>query len=695
MLGDAGCGKTTACQYITYAWADGKLWKDQFDWLFYIKMRNLNSEFYREQSNNYSLINIIERECFQEYEISLEKKQELEYLFENPSKILWILDGCDEGVIPDHLLSIKQELLDKPCLLLTSRPYATDGLQYDTQIQIESFTNEDISKYIKMYFSYTLPTIGSECWSFIRYSIRNCVHLQELARIPACLEIMCGLWKSDKEKFESKMTMGQLYEKMCEYILRRYIFKFHVQCSLALTERDNYPEPNAIAFLHLEQLAFQATKFDRFTISGHEITTIAGFLFLSVLRIGLLVPGGQKYSTILDENIYYFIHPTFQEYLCARYMVRIMESSVSTEQKKEVFQFITCEKYNRRIRETFRLFFELERSTSCTDQFWSAVDSEPRDLVGLRHYSRIAHWFPNGIREFSSEDQEKIDQRVNKAVLAWISNRNRHPHDVANAYLFETFASVTGHQCWIDAWKEDLFIQDSSERRYFLSALWSEENIKVLIEKYDQISKDVQALYGLIKTGPNTHSLKSLESLSNLLTLYKTNDQTQTSNFFIKIQEKVIQRESITTLDEFRELLDKYDSFAKLNRQLTADGSIIEKLKIAPSAMENINDDTLHCLFELSNRDALFFRYFKIPVIPFLRLYAKQNHLGNNVLCSLIVLITISSSCILTAPPAQNKLIRVYEKDSIVDIEMEENRWSKLIEAFNKARIDYGYSPFF
>ncbi|CAF3531708.1 unnamed protein product, partial [Rotaria sp. Silwood2] len=140
MLGDAGCGKTTACQYITYAWAAGKLWEDEFDWLFYIKLQNLNSEFYPSQSNNYSVIDIIERECFQTYKLSPLEKQELKHLFENSSKILWILDGYDEQVVPSYLLPIKQELLDKRCLLLTSRPYAPDDLRYDTHIHLEQST---------------------------------------------------------------------------------------------------------------------------------------------------------------------------------------------------------------------------------------------------------------------------------------------------------------------------------------------------------------------------------------------------------------------------------------------------------------------------------------------------------------------------------------------------------------------------
>ncbi|CAF1012239.1 unnamed protein product [Rotaria sordida] len=65
VLGEAGSGKTTVCQYITYSWARTKIGKSKFEWLFYIKMRNLNSKRYPLQSNNYSLIDIIEKECFQ------------------------------------------------------------------------------------------------------------------------------------------------------------------------------------------------------------------------------------------------------------------------------------------------------------------------------------------------------------------------------------------------------------------------------------------------------------------------------------------------------------------------------------------------------------------------------------------------------------------------------------------------------
>ncbi|CAF1062979.1 unnamed protein product [Rotaria sp. Silwood1] len=288
---------------------------------------------------------------------------------------------------------------------------------------------------------------------------------QSFSRIKSSQSLLMKYYRKIAKNLISKIKQLEIND---EYTIPTG-WKEHAVCVSFRLQKNIYQEPNAIAFACLECLAFDATKEHRFTITGKEITNVVGPLRLSVLQIVLLIPQTRNPSPLIVENIYYFIHRTFQEYLSARYMVRMLESFDSNDQKKEVVQFITYEKYNHRIQHTFRLFFELKRSPSCIEQFWSTIDREPRDLVGLRHCSRIAHWFPNGTCSFSAEDQNEIDQRVNKSVLTWISNKDRLPNDIANTYIFESFAGLTGHQCWIDAWKEDLFIEDPSKRRYFFS----------------------------------------------------------------------------------------------------------------------------------------------------------------------------------------------------------------------------------
>ncbi|CAF4922715.1 unnamed protein product, partial [Rotaria socialis] len=651
----------------------------------------LNSKIYPSQSNNYLLIDIIEKECFQGHKLDDFEKQTLANQFENSSNILWILDGFDERMIPEYLYSVEQELLTKSYLLLTSRTYATYNFPYDIQIQIQNFTETDMENYISKYFSFTLRTTGRECWTFISC----CEQLRQTARIPACLEIICSLWENDKDKLEFGISKGKLYQKMCDYLLRRYLLKFNYLCNSALIGRDIYQEPNALVFEHLEHLAFEATKEHRFTINGHEIKKIVGLQFRSVLQIFLLIPKTQDdSSSLLLENVYYFVHRSFQEYLCARYIIRILKSSCSSEQKKEVIQFITHEKYNRHIRDTFCLFFELENFNLCIDQFWLAVESEPRDLVGLRHCSRIAQWFPKGTCLFSLDDQRKIDQRTTDIIHAWISNKDRRAHDYANIYIFEWFADVIDYQYWLTAWKEDLFMENSLKRRYFLPDLWPIENINVLKQKYDSISTDVEGLHQLITRGPTMHNLKRLGLDYNLFRLYTTDDHSETAQFLKKAQEQARRRESITTLAEFYRILQNYKSFANLNRRSEILGKETWPLKISPSVLENMNNETLR-LLTTSQENSLFFRYFELPIIPFLKLYANQNDLNDEILCSLIVLITISSNYILTAPPNQKRLIRAHYNETFADIEMDEYRRNRVIHAFDQARHEYGYSSFF
>jgi len=148
-----------------------------------IKIRELNSLNYPEQSTPYSLIDIIEKECFQGYKFYDIDRQKLNNIVKNPSKILWILDGYDEKTVPNYLYSINTELFNKPNLLLTSRSCITDNLYYDALMRIESFNNVDIKKYITNYFSPMFRTTAKKCWSLIY----DCEQLKETTRINSCM----------------------------------------------------------------------------------------------------------------------------------------------------------------------------------------------------------------------------------------------------------------------------------------------------------------------------------------------------------------------------------------------------------------------------------------------------------------------------------------------------------------------------
>ncbi|CAF2475183.1 unnamed protein product [Rotaria sp. Silwood2] len=692
VLGEAGSGKTTVCQYVAYSWARKKLWRQKFEWIFYISMRQLNSSRYPPQSSNYSLIDIIVKECFRDYTLNHLEKAQLEYQIasSSSSKVLWILDGCDERVIPDHLRSIEEDLLDKRYLLLTSRPYGTDRCHYDIKVNIQSFTTNDVEKYIKQYFSVFRRTAADACWSFVRYSDR----LLPVVSVPVCLEILCILSEKRPYDLEIGMSVGQLIESMCGYLLRRYLLKFHGLSNSALHRQDVFQHPNAKVFTYLEYLAFISTQSHEFAVNGDEILNVAGALFLSVIQVGLLQQNSRDPYRTLLENTYFFIHRIFQEYLCARYMRRALTSNDSNVRKLLV-KFITENKYNRSMRDTFIYFFDLKRTNICMKQFWSTIDREPRDLIGLRHCSRIINWFPAGICGFPF-DEDEVRKRTIDIIEKWILNEQRWPHDFGNTYLFEWFDSVIDEIIWLKAWRNDLFDHNSSSRRYFIPELWSETDVNTLKNIYDGISNNIKYLHLLIENGPTKRYL-SLLNINTDLFPPPIFDKIQIPKFLLEVHDRARRAESITDLENFRAILNNYSYYAILNRHATMCDEKPMPLMIATSVLENLDNETLELILQLAQHNALFYRDFYLPIIPLLKLYAHSVNSNERTLCSLIASIALSSSCIVTASPGQPTSIRVHDnrKETIETIELSENRRRALLHEFDEVRRNYGYSEFF
>jgi hypothetical protein len=103
VLEKAGVGKTSLMHYISYKWAKNQLWKDDFDFVFRVRLKDLNTEWENEYKINLgSFFNKNKFACFLHDSLKIEEikvknlKKLQSFLQPNKSKILLLIDGYDE-----------------------------------------------------------------------------------------------------------------------------------------------------------------------------------------------------------------------------------------------------------------------------------------------------------------------------------------------------------------------------------------------------------------------------------------------------------------------------------------------------------------------------------------------------------------------------------------------------------------------
>ena len=150
--GEPGMGKTTYCQKLAYDWATKQCkWDESFpkiEVLLLLKCRDITSHNIREAIDDQILPDDIQEE---------DKKIFFQFIQENQSKVLLVIDGLDEA-LPDNLtvcfkLVERREFPD--CyIVLSSRHEAGKqvGQQCDTLWEIVGFEQEDARSFIRKYF---------------------------------------------------------------------------------------------------------------------------------------------------------------------------------------------------------------------------------------------------------------------------------------------------------------------------------------------------------------------------------------------------------------------------------------------------------------------------------------------------------------------------------------------------------------
>ena len=302
--GKPGMGKTTYCNKVAYDWAiniksEGDCFPG-FEMVLLLKCRDveIGADLW-EAIDDQLLPGEIQRK---------EREKFFEFIRQNQSKVLLILDGLDElpsSKLPEFTDIIQGKMLPRCNLVVTARHEAGIPMRKvcDTLLEIEGFTYQDSEEFILKYFA------GKEDLAEkLLDEIENEERLQEMTANPLNTALLCLLCEDFQGILPESRT--QLYLEIVQCVLIRYRTKKGLPVEnedLIEIYKDQLKLLGLIALngLYEDNMYFEDKKL------SSENADLPEFGFLSAQ------PGSSKRRPCL---CYGFTHKSFQEFFAGYYL---------------------------------------------------------------------------------------------------------------------------------------------------------------------------------------------------------------------------------------------------------------------------------------------------------------------------------------------------------------------------------------
>ncbi|KAM5207584.1 NACHT, LRR and PYD domains-containing protein 12 isoform 3-T3 [Hipposideros larvatus] len=313
LQGAAGMGKSMLAHKVMLDWADGRLFQDKFDYLFYINCREMN-----QSASERSAQDLISS-CWPEPSAPLQE------LVRVPERLLFIIDGFDELKPSFHdpqgswclsweekrptelLLSslIRKKLLPELSLLITTRPTALEKLhrllEHPRHVEILGFSEAERKEYFYKYFH------NAEQAGQVFNFVRDNEPLFTLCFVPLVCWVVCTCLKQQLED-------GGLLRQTSRTTTAVYMLYLLSLMQPKPGSPTLQPPPNqrGLCSLAADGLWNQKILFEEQDLRKHGLdgADVSSFLNMNIFQ-----------KDINCEKFYSFIHLSFQEFFAAMYYI--------------------------------------------------------------------------------------------------------------------------------------------------------------------------------------------------------------------------------------------------------------------------------------------------------------------------------------------------------------------------------------
>lgn len=313
LQGAAGMGKSMLAHKVMLDWADGRLFQDRFDYLFYINCRKMNQSTAEQSAQD--LIS----SCWPEPSVPLQE------LVRVPERLLFIIDGfhelkpsfhdpqgpwclCWEEKRPTELLLsslIRKKLLPELSVLITIRPTALEKLhrllEHPRHVEILGFSEAERKEYFYKYFH------NAEQAGQVFNFIRDNEPLFTLCFVPMVCWVVCTCLKQQLE--DGGLLRQTSRTTTAVYML--YLLSL-MQPKPGSPILQSPPNQRGLCSLAADGLWNQKILFEEQDLRKHGLdgADVSSFLNMNIFQ-----------KDINCEKFYSFIHLSFQEFFAAMYYI--------------------------------------------------------------------------------------------------------------------------------------------------------------------------------------------------------------------------------------------------------------------------------------------------------------------------------------------------------------------------------------